>query len=315
MPLTPQDVRAKLFTSVRFKHGYDEDEVDAFLDQVEGDLGVLYGQIDGLKAELAAAQTRLVRAEEVAAPSPVLEPDTGVFAPVGEVPLPSSVGHAPAPAAPGGVEPVQESSPAPSPPDVPEAAADETDEKTSVFVGSAGDPVEDGAVEATAGVEAPATGGPSADVAVPAGTAVAPAEDSPTEEMLRRTLILAQRTADALIVEARTEAETLVADARAQAEQIERAAATEHASRQRDRQAEHDHLNGLVEQLRSFETEYRSRLRAYLHLQLRDLENSTPAEPQQQIGSHGQYAALQGGQGEEPGEPAGYGVAASESQF
>jgi hypothetical protein len=114
--------------------------------------------------------------------------------------------------------------------------------------------------------------------------------------MLRRTLILAQRTADALITEARTEAETLVADARAQADQIEAAASLEHATRQRDRQIEHDQLSSTVEQLRGFENEYRSRLRAYLHLQLRDLESSAPADPQHQLSAN-QRAALDGSGG------------------
>ena len=34
MPLTPEDVSNKRFTSTRFRPGYDEDEVDAFLDEV-----------------------------------------------------------------------------------------------------------------------------------------------------------------------------------------------------------------------------------------------------------------------------------------
>ena len=33
MPLSPEDVRNKQFTTVRLREGYDEDEVDAFLDQ------------------------------------------------------------------------------------------------------------------------------------------------------------------------------------------------------------------------------------------------------------------------------------------
>ncbi len=33
MPLTPEDVRNKQFTTVRLREGYDEDEVDAFLDE------------------------------------------------------------------------------------------------------------------------------------------------------------------------------------------------------------------------------------------------------------------------------------------
>ncbi|HWB66892.1 MAG TPA: DivIVA domain-containing protein [Mycobacteriales bacterium] len=38
MPLTPEDVANKRFTTVRFKEGYDEAEVDRFLDEVEAEL-------------------------------------------------------------------------------------------------------------------------------------------------------------------------------------------------------------------------------------------------------------------------------------
>ncbi len=36
--LTPEDVRNKRFTPVRFREGYDMDEVDLFLDRVEAEL-------------------------------------------------------------------------------------------------------------------------------------------------------------------------------------------------------------------------------------------------------------------------------------
>ena len=35
MPLTPADVRNKQFSTTRLRPGYDEEEVDAFLDEVE----------------------------------------------------------------------------------------------------------------------------------------------------------------------------------------------------------------------------------------------------------------------------------------
>src|SRR4051794_8282139 len=38
MPLTPEDVQNKRFAVTRFRHGYDEDEVDGFLDQDEAEL-------------------------------------------------------------------------------------------------------------------------------------------------------------------------------------------------------------------------------------------------------------------------------------
>lgn len=44
MPLTPADVRAVQFSTTKMKTGYDMDEVDAFLDVVEAELGQLVTQ-------------------------------------------------------------------------------------------------------------------------------------------------------------------------------------------------------------------------------------------------------------------------------
>lgn len=67
MPLTPEDVRNKQFTTVRLREGYDEDEVDAFLDEVEAELTRLLRENDELRAKLAAA-TRVAAA---GGPSPI----------------------------------------------------------------------------------------------------------------------------------------------------------------------------------------------------------------------------------------------------
>jgi len=52
-PLTPADVRNKQFSTTRLRPGYDEEEVDAFLDEVEADLGRLIQENEELRAELA----------------------------------------------------------------------------------------------------------------------------------------------------------------------------------------------------------------------------------------------------------------------
>jgi DivIVA domain-containing protein len=96
--------------------------------------------------------------------------------------------------------------------------------------------------------------------------------NSEAEEMLRRTLLLAQRTADETVAEAQAEAQRMVAEARAQAEstiqQAESHAATSLGDLERRRQALEQHIEGL----RAFEREYRTRLKAYLESQLRDLD-------------------------------------------
>jgi len=55
MPLTPEDVANKQFTSTRLKPGYDETEVDEFLDEVEAELTRLYRENDELRSKLASA--------------------------------------------------------------------------------------------------------------------------------------------------------------------------------------------------------------------------------------------------------------------
>ncbi|MDQ1636406.1 MAG: hypothetical protein QOJ32_3215 [Frankiaceae bacterium] len=54
MPLTPQDVHSKVFGPTRFRRGYDETEVDAFLDEVETELLRLHREIDALRNQLGS---------------------------------------------------------------------------------------------------------------------------------------------------------------------------------------------------------------------------------------------------------------------
>jgi DivIVA domain-containing protein len=76
MPLSPQDVAAKQFTVVRLTQGYKMDEVDAFLDEVEGELGRLLRDNDELRtsAVRGGAAPAAVAAPPVAAP--VMPPPT-----------------------------------------------------------------------------------------------------------------------------------------------------------------------------------------------------------------------------------------------
>src|ERR1700757_1384984 len=53
MPLTPADVRNKQFSTTRLRPGYDEEEVDAFLDEVEAELDRLIQENEELRAKLA----------------------------------------------------------------------------------------------------------------------------------------------------------------------------------------------------------------------------------------------------------------------
>jgi len=248
MPLTPQDVRDKMFTSVRFKQGYDEDEVDAFLDRVEEELTRLASDKERLTAEFSKA--RVVSTEPVA--------EWGGAERAIEVPddAPRSA-FAPSPSGPLAAEDM----PADLDPEV------------------AGPPV-------PAPIEAPLP------------------PPSPTEDALRRTLVLAQRTADAAIAEARAEAAAMIEGATTKAEETERVSRLHQATREHDHQVEFERLQAAVEQLRGFEREYRGRLKAYLHLQMRELEDSTPAEPSAVAGVPARTALGSGAPRQEAAEDA-----------
>lgn len=58
MALTPEDVVNKRFQITKFREGYDQDEVDDFLDLIVGELRRLNGENEELKTKLANASTR-----------------------------------------------------------------------------------------------------------------------------------------------------------------------------------------------------------------------------------------------------------------
>ena len=58
MALTPEDVVNKRFTIVKFREGYDQDEVDDFLDEITKELRNLAQENESLRGKLAASQAR-----------------------------------------------------------------------------------------------------------------------------------------------------------------------------------------------------------------------------------------------------------------
>ncbi len=119
-----------------------------------------------------------------------------------------------------------------------------------------------------------------------------------------RLLEIATRNADELVEEAKNEADRIVGEARTKAERIDteskgKADRLEADARRRaemldgetaerrqqmfgDLEKERDKLNGEVENLRSFEREYRARLKSYFTQQLEGLES--PSEGNRPMG-------------------------------
>ncbi|WP_018657249.1 DivIVA domain-containing protein [Actinomadura flavalba] len=86
MPLTPADVRNKQFSTTRLRPGYDEEEVDAFLDEVESELDRLIQENEELRAKLAEC----LRGKVPAMAAPIVEPKPDVQS-IPEPPRPEPV--------------------------------------------------------------------------------------------------------------------------------------------------------------------------------------------------------------------------------
>lgn len=76
MALTPEDVVNKRFNSTKFREGYDQDEVDDFLDEVVVELRRLNQENEELRQRLAASEARIAELQRAggsvpAAPVPV----------------------------------------------------------------------------------------------------------------------------------------------------------------------------------------------------------------------------------------------------
>jgi DivIVA domain-containing protein len=217
MPLTPADVRNKQFSTTRLRPGYDEEEVDAFLDEVEAELDRLIQENEELRAKLA----EVMRGGKSAVPalsSPLSDPKPDMM-----VPEPMVQDRRPEPVMMGGMPHIEDN-------------MDTAARVLSLAQQTADQAIADARREA--------------------------------DETLGR----ARREADEVLTKARRQAEQITGDARARAESLERDAQERHRQAMGSLVQTREELERRVDDLRAFEREYRSRLKAYLEGQLRDLE-------------------------------------------
>jgi DivIVA domain-containing protein len=255
MPLTPAEVHNVAFKKPPIgKRGYDEEEVDAFLDEVEAELDRLIQENEELRAKLAEV-LRGGGKPAMALSSPLSDPRPDTME---QPPMEQPMMRRP--------EPMM---------DRPYHAEDNMDTAARVL----------SLAQQTA------------------DQAIADARREADE-----TLGRARREADEVLTKARRQAEQITGDARARAESLERDAQERHRQAMGSLVTQREELERRVDDLRAFEREYRSRLKAYLEGQLRDLEAgvtdsgtfpamppaSQPAPPQLPVG-HGQQSALRGG--------------------
>jgi len=96
MPLTPEDVRNKVFTAVRLREGYDVNEVDDFLDEVVAELERLLADNDDVRAKLEACEQRVATAPAAKAPlTPPPPPPAPVPTPAPPPPAPVAASSGP----------------------------------------------------------------------------------------------------------------------------------------------------------------------------------------------------------------------------
>ena len=210
MALTPEDVVNKRFQPTKFREGYDQDEVDDFLDEIVVELRRLNAENEDLRRQLAEAVADAPAAgTQVPAPVSAAAKTEQVSQPVKEEKKPEP---APAPKA-----------------EEPKAEAPRAAEPAPAAANTA---------ESAAGILAMAQ--KMHDDYVSAG--------------------VEQR--DKIIAEAQIEASGLVTEAQEKSRKIPSSLEQQKAL-----------LERKVEQLRGFERDYRSRLKAYIEGQLRDLDS------------------------------------------
>jgi DivIVA domain-containing protein len=198
MALTPEDVVNKRFQSTKFREGYDQDEVDDFLDEVVVELRRLTQENEDLRARLDA----------------------------------------------GGAGNGAQSTPTPAP-----------------------------AAAAKAPETVPA---PQAAVPVAAAVAAAPvvAADSDDTAGTTNLLQLARRLHEEHVKEGAEKRDALIAEGHATAARVVAEAEAKQRAQISAMDAERSTLEKKIDELRTFEREYRQKLKSYIEGQLRDL-NST----------------------------------------
>lgn len=239
MALTPDDVVNKRFQPTKFREGYDQDEVDDFLDEVVEELRRLNNENDELRAQLSQGGAAVApsSAEESQVPAPVAVADQ----------------------APAAEEPAQ--------PEEPAVAQEPEPEPTP-------EPVQPVAPVAPAAVAGQADGDPTAANGLLAMAQKVHDDYVAAGATERDRLISDARTrSESLVSEAQTKADSLVSQAETTAAEKTRAAEETREATLKDLESKKTGLQDQIEKLRGFERDYRSRLSTYIQGQLNELDS------------------------------------------
>ena len=275
MRLTPADVHNVAFKKPSIgKRGYDEDEVDAFLDLVEAELSRLIEENNELTQRLAGAPAGAFAGGPPSEQPPQHQPEVAQ----------QNVEQPPVETARSADRPVsvqKAPEPAPEPAYQEEQAAPETPAAAEAPTGPAAHHVQAARLLGLAQETAERL------------TSEANAEAASTREKAKsesdRTVGEAQTEGERLLTEAQDRSETMVNDATVKSEALERDSRIRADALDREAQSKYSQVMGqLTEQrstlekkiddLRVYEREYRSRLKSWITDQLSQLdEGGAPA--------------------------------------
>lgn len=272
MALTPEDVVNKRFQHVKFRDGYDQDEVDDFLDEVVVELRRLYQENDELRQKLSAAEQRVNELSQGGSaqgskPEPAIDPQATQAMPAAvpgnepkaeERPEPKSQTQSAPLVAPQSPS-QQQSAPAEAPKTAP-AEAPKTSPQSQQFGQAAG-----------AGLVGAGAGAAAGSAASSSGS---------TEQEAHGLIALAQRLHDEHLAEGERTRDRLIGDAEKKAAEIVGDAEKKRDDTLRHLETEKANLEREIDGLQNFERQYRTRLKSYLSDQLRELENSGSLAPE-----------------------------------
>lgn len=240
MPLTPEDVSTKRFTPTRLREGYDQGEVDQFLDEVEAELGRLLKENEQLRSRAGATASD--------------DSATGTAAPAAAEKTEKT-------------EKTEEPAVAEAPP-VSGEAEQTTAEPQAVPAASGLRPSPHEQIRVTTSAEASSAATRLLELATRNADEVV----AEAREEAQQILATARTEAEQLESETRQRADKLDEEARTRAQNLDAETEGKRSQALADVEREKQRLDAEVDNLRAFEREYRSRLKSYFTQQLEALD-------------------------------------------
>ncbi len=264
MRLTPADVHNVAFSKPPIgKRGYNEDEVDAFLDLVEAELARLVEENNDVRQRVQELDDQLASSQNGGgAPHDDAQTAYVPIAPQREAEQAPGSSPEVAPA----TEPAPAAAAAPEP--TPAARPDHNVQAAKVLA-------------LAQEMADRLTGEAREESAKLSGDAKTSSEAMVADATAKSEKMLGDATAksDQLTADARKKADAALVDARSRAETLQRQAKEKADALTADAERKHTELEKKIDELRTFEREYRTRLKTYLESQLQELGQRGSAAP------------------------------------